>query len=333
MNSFEFLNAGSPADANRLMKSGGASAKLIAGGTDLLSEVKQGVISPARLVSVLGIDELRGITVTDEGIRIGAATTLAEIQAHPHIAAAYAALAQAAASVATPQIRNAGTLGGNLCQRPRCWYYRSSLFNCRKHGGNECFAHNGASKFHAIFGGAICPSVHPSDTAVALTSLGAYVAIASADGERLLPIDEFFSAPEVDPTAENVLRDGEVLTAVVIPKPPPHIRSIYLKAKERQAMDFALSSVALAVDVPDGSVSSVRITLGGVAPIPHRAHHAEDELMGSALGDVDAARIGNLAVRDAMPLRHNAYKVRLTSGLVARAVRTVLNIRTQETAS
>lgn len=333
MNGFEFVAVQGVEDAVELLADGGGSARIIAGGTDILGELKEGVISPSMLVSVANIVALQGIAVDAEGARIGAATTLADIAAHPQISAAYAALAQAAAAVATPQIRNVGTLGGNLCQRPRCWYYRSPLFDCRKKGGEQCFAHDGANKFHAIFGGAVCPAVHPSDTAVALLALGADAVIASASGERILPIARFFAPPEVDVRYENVLRAGDALTAVRIPKRAAGLRSVYLKAKERQAMDFALASVALALDVSGDRIGGARIALGGVAPVPHMAREAASALDGRRVSDVDADRIGRIAVQDAKPLSDNGYKVRLAAGLVARAVRTLLEPRARGTPS
>lgn len=323
MNGFEFVAARDAADAGRMLAEGAEQARVIAGGTDLLGELKEGVISPAKLVSLAGITRLRGIEAGDEGARIGAMTTLSELAAHPHIRANYAALAQAAKSVATPQIRNVGTLGGNLCQRPRCWYYRSPLFDCRKKGGAECFAHNGMNKFHAIFGGGICPAVHPSDTAVALVALGADVELAASDGERALAAENFFALPEADARAENVLQAGEIVTAARLPAPAAGLRSVYLKAKERQAMDFALASVALAAIVRGDRIERARIALGGVAPVPYRARAAEDALAGMRLPDVDDAEIGRLAVHNAEPLRDNGYKVRLAAGMVARVIRTL----------
>ena len=324
MNTFEFVPAHSVAEAGELLTANEAPAKIFAGGTDLLGEIKQGVVHPARLVSLQAIAALKGIALGDDGARIGAMTTIAEIAANPQIRTRYTALAEAADSVATPQIRNTGTLGGNLCQRPRCWYYRSPMFDCRKKGGARCFAHDGANKFHAIFDGAICPAVHPSDTAVALTALDAQVATESADSARMLSMQDFFIAPGVDVTSENALRPDEILTAVIIPPTTTNLRSVYLKAKERQAMDFALASVALAVETADDTIVSARIALGGVAPVPHRAHSAESAMLSKGISDIDAEHIGRLAVDGATPLTDNAYKVRLASSLVSRAVRTLL---------
>ena len=324
MYGFEFVNAKSVDDAGIHLTENGTVANIIAGGTDLLSELKQGTISPQRLVSLQGLGYLRRIVVDSQGAKIGAMTTIAEIAAHPVIRSHYTALAQACDAVATPQIRNVGTLGGNLCQRPRCWYYRSPLFDCRKKGGTECFAIDGANKFHAIFDNAACPIVHPSDAAVALSALDASVTVASPNEIRSLHIQDFFSSSNDDVTTENVLGEGEILLQIVIPTPSPNSRSIFLKAKERQAMDFALASVALSVDVVDDVVASARVALGGVAPVPYKAADAEQALAGKPVSDIDAGAIGQAAVRDATPLSDNGYKVHLASGLVARAVRTLL---------
>ena len=326
MNAFEYVSAQSVEEAGELLVASGKPASIIAGGTDLLGEIKQGTVRPMRLVGLQRIDGFTGLRIHEQGALIGAMTTIAEIGEHPHIRSRYAALAQACDSVATPQIRNVGTLGGNLCQRPRCWYYRSPLFDCLKKGGEQCFAHEGANKFHAIFGTEVCPAVHPSDTAVALCALDARVLLMSSDGARMLPIEDFFVSPDSDVTRENVLQAGEILAEVVIPSASANTRSLYLKAKERQAMDFALASVALAVDVEGDTVSDARVALGGVSPTPYRVAGAEEALVGKRIGEVDAGTIGQIAVEGATPLSDNRYKVRLASGLVARAVRTLLNL-------
>lgn len=330
MNAFEYVSAQSVEEAGELLAASGKPARIIAGGTDLLGEIKQGTVQPARLVSLQWIDDFTGVLIHEQGALIGAMTTIAQIGEHPHIRGHYAALAQACDSVATPQIRNVGTLGGNLCQRPRCWYYRSPLFDCLKKGGEQCFAHEGANRFHAIFGVEICPAAHPSDTATALCALDARVLLMSSHGARMLPIENFFVSPNADVTRENVLQAGEILAEIVIPSASPNTRSLYLKAKERQAMDFALASVALAVDVEGGTVSSARLALGGVAPTPYRVACAEEALVGKRIEEVEAELIGQIAVEGATPLSDNGYKVRLTSGLVARAVRTLLHNDAQD---
>ena len=330
MNAFEYVSAQSVAEVGELLAANGQAARIIAGGTDLLGEVKQGTARPSRLVGLHSIDHLRGIRLHDRGLLIGAMTTIAEIAEHENVRSRFAVLAEACGSVATPQIRNVGTLGGNLCQKPRCWYYRSPLFDCLKKGGDRCFAHEGMNKFHAIFDTGICPAVHASDTAVALCALNARVLLMSSDGARTMPVEDFFVLPDEDVTVENVLRPGEMVAEIEIPAASPSLRSIYLKAKERQAMDFALASVALSLEVSEGVVSHARVVLGGVAPVPYRAHSAEDALAGARVSEADSERIGRIAAEGATPLSDNGYKVRLVSGLVSRAVRTLLSGEAQD---
>lgn len=325
MKPFRFVNAESAAHVSSLLEADPSRTRLMAGGTDIMGEIKEGVVEPATLISLSTLTDISGITITEDGLRIGALTTLTEIESDETIAHDYPALAQAAASVATPQIRNVGTLGGNLCQRPRCWYYRSPLFDCRKKGGAICFAINGNNKYHAILGGVDCYIVHPSDLAVALISLKAEATIAGSNGDRTLPLEEFFIGPERDIMAETVLQPGEFLSMVSVPRVYSGHRSLYLKARERQAQDFALASVAVAIEVADGNVQDVRITLGGVAPTPYRAIHAEDAMKGNAVESIDARVVGELSVRDSQPLRDNHFKVRLAASLVSRAIKTLLD--------
>ncbi len=330
MNAFEYVSAQSVHEVGELLAEVGNATGIIAGGTDLLGEIKQGTIRPSRLVGLQSIDNLRGMLLYEQGLLIGAMTTIAEIAEDEHIRSRYTVLAEACDSVATPQIRNVGTLGGNLCQRPRCWYYRSPLFDCLKKGGDKCFAHEGMNKFHAIFDTGVCPAVHASDTAVALCAVNARVLLMSVDGARMMPVEDFFVRPDEDATVENVMQSGEIVAEIVIPTASPNLRSMYLKAKERQAMDFALASVGLSLEVSEGVVSNARVVLGGVAPMPYRAHGAEKALVGARAGEVDSQSIGRLAAEGATPLSDNGYKVRLVSGLVSRAVRTLLHGDSQE---
>ena len=324
MEPFEFVAAESLSQASSLLLDDPDSTRAIAGGTDILDEIKEGLIGPRRLVSLAGASEYEGVTAGPTGLVIGALTTLHQIESHPEIVRHYPALAQAAASVATPQIRNVGTLGGNLCQRPRCWYYRSPLFDCLKKGGATCFALNGNNKLNAILGGGDCIIVHPSDLAVALISLRAEVSRSGPGGLRKMRLEQFFAGPDRNVMTETVLEAGEVLAQVSVPRSSPQHRSIYLKATERQGHDFALASVAVAMEVSNGRVDDALITLGGVAPTPLRVPRAEDELRGRNAEEVEASKIGELGVRDARPLRDNRFKVPLTSSLVSRAIETLL---------
>ena len=320
MNPFRFVDAMSPEHAISLLEADPSGARPLAGGTDLMGEVKEGVMEPATLVSLGSLAAMSGVEHTADSLTVGAMTTLAELERDEAIARDYPALAQAIASVATPQIRNVGTLGGNLCQRPRCWYYRSTLFDCRKKGGAICFAVNGSSKYHAILGGVDCYIVHPSDLAPVLVALGADATIAGPRRTRTLPLEDFFVGPERDIEAETVLEAGELLTRVSVPRPTSGQRSVYLKARERRTHDFALASVAASLRVSGGVVEHASLVLGGVAPTPWRASRAEDALRGAPIADVDAEAVGWLAVDGARPLRDNHFKVRLAASLVRRAI-------------
>ena len=299
----------------------------VAGGTDLLSEIRDGTATPDTLVALDSIvdADMVGITGTaDGGMRIGALTTIADMAAHDGVRERYAALGQAAAGLATPQVRNLGTLGGNLNQRPRCWYYRHPLTVCLKRGGDRCFAVQGVGKYLCITEGDRCFIVHPSDAAVALTALGASVTIASGHGQRIVPIDDYFVGPDVDLMRENALRPGELLTAVTLPPTSEGQRSIYLKARERESGDFALVSVAAALTVTDGVVTQASVALGGVAPTPYRATGTEEYLRGKGVGEIDTGEAGAVAVADPRPLPDNAYKVPMAANLTNRAVARLL---------
>ena len=299
----------------------------VSGGTDLLSEIRDGTAAADVLVALDSIADggMIGISDTAEGgLRIGALTTIAEITRHDGIRERYTALSQACSGLATPQVRNLGTLGGNLNQRPRCWYYRHPLTVCLKRGGDRCFAVQGVGKYLCITGGDRCFIVHPSDTAVALAALGASVTIASSDGLRSMPIEDYFVGPDVDLMRENVLQQGELLTWVTLPPAPEGSRSVYLKARERESGDFALVSVAAALAVVDGVIAETSVVLGGVAPTPYRATDTEEYLRGRALDEVEVAHAGAVAVADPRPLPDNAYKVPMAANLTNRAVSMLL---------
>jgi xanthine dehydrogenase YagS FAD-binding subunit len=336
---FEYIEAQSLDQAVALLTAQPVEARIIAGGSDLLSEIKEGVIAPRRLISLAGIPELHGIRETGAGLELGAMTTIAEIAQHPAVRARYTALAQAAEELATPQIRNVGTLGGNLAQRPRCWYYRHPQTVCLKKGGDRCYALAGVSKYLCVTGGDRCYIVHPSDTAVALSAFDAQVEIAgpSAEGRRTVPMGEFFIGPSQDLARENILSPGELIIRVLLsapastPRPglPPQggkdlFRSLYLKARERETGDFALVSVALAVELAGGVIRQARVCLGGVAPVPYRARQVEEYLRGKRVAEVGPARAGSLALPNARPMTDNGYKVPLAANLVKRAVGQVL---------
>ncbi|MGE5239428.1 MAG: FAD binding domain-containing protein [Chloroflexota bacterium] len=292
---------------------------LHAGGTDLLGCLRDGVFPATKMVSLNALGFLRGIAETSEGgVRIGSLTTISQVAGHPLLKSRYAALAQAASEVGSPQLRNQGTLGGNICQRPRCWYYRGE-FHCLRKGGAMCYAVAGENQFHCIFGGEGCYIVHPSDTAPALMALGATLRIAGPAGSRTVPVENFFVLPRVDVTRENVLKGNEVVTDIILPPPPQGSVSSYRKARARRSWDFALAGVAVALVFRDGLVTDARVVLSGVAPVPWRAKDAEDALTGKRLdGEIKAAAAA--AVRGAKPLSGNGYKIALTQGLIEEAL-------------
>ncbi|HVX65698.1 MAG TPA: xanthine dehydrogenase family protein subunit M [Bryobacteraceae bacterium] len=294
---------------------------LHAGGTDLLGCLRNGIVPAKKLVSLSGLKELRGIAeAPGGGWRIGALTPLAEVAAHPALAKSCAALTQAAGSVASPQLRNQGTLGGNLCQRPRCWYFRSSDFHCLRKGGDTCFAAEGENEYHCIFGGSGCVMVHPSDTAPALIALEARVRIAGPKGPRTVPLASFFAGPIDELTKETVLAPGEILTEILVPASPANLRSFYRKARVRAAWDFALAGAAVALRVTDGRIEWARVVLAAVAPVPWRSAEAEKALVGKPLNAQTIAQAAAAAVKGAEPLSQNAYKVDLVEGIVEEAL-------------
>lgn len=290
--------------------------RIHAGGTDLLGCLHDGVFGADEVVSISGVDELRGLRETnDGGLSLGALVTLSEIVDSDLVNQRWPGLAEAAESAASPQLRNQGTIGGNLCQRPRCWYFRGD-FDCAKKGGETCFAVDGENRYHAIFGGGPCHIVHPSDTAPMLLALDARVRLKGPRGEREVALAEFYQLPVDNLQGETVLRDGEVLTEVRVPPAPKELRTSYRKVRERGAWDFALSSVALALEMEGDEVRDGRIVLGGVAPVPWRSEPAEDAVIGHAIDAGVAAAAGEAAVADADPLEQNGYKVPLTRGAV-----------------
>jgi xanthine dehydrogenase YagS FAD-binding subunit len=292
-------------------------ARLHAGGTDLLGCLRDGVFDAERVVSISGIGELKGITALAEGgLRIGALATLTEIAENKLVRDSYAVLAEAAASAASPQLRNQGTLGGNLCQRPRCWYFRGD-FHCLRKGGDACFAEAGENDYHAIFGGHGCFMVHPSDTAPALVALGASAHIAGPKGSRTVPLGEFFVLPQVSVTRENVLEPGEILTEVLLPPAAPGTRGTYRKVRERGAWDFAIAGAAVVLETGEGgAIRSARIVLSAAAAIPWRALEAERAIEGRKLDRATIASAASAAVIGAQPLEKNAYKAVLFQGVL-----------------
>jgi len=317
---FEHLNVTSVEDALAALGEDWQT-RLIAGGTDLISLMKKGVASPSRLVNLKTAPELAAIDFTDEnGLAVGALVTLDDLCRYPPVRQHYGVLREAISVAASPQLRNMATLGGNLCQTSRCWYYRN-LFFCWLKGGDKCPAADGENSIHALFGGGPCYSAHPSDPAPALIALGAELTLYDSKGNsRSMQVESFYALPTDDRRRETVLQPNELLASIRVPPPPPEARGAYLKAMPRQVWAFPLVSVAVQ-GLWDGPMArEISIVLGGVAPIPWRAKQAEDVVRGQPVDGGVARRAGEAAVADAQPLQHNGYKVELVRTLVERAL-------------
>jgi xanthine dehydrogenase YagS FAD-binding subunit len=312
--SFSYIRPDSLAEAIAYLALEGA--RVHAGGTDLLGCLRDRVFGVSTVVSIAGIKELKGIEATPEGgLRIGSLTTIAEVASHPVIRSKYPALSMAAAEVASPQLRNQGTIGGNLCQKPRCWYYRGE-FDCLRKGGDRCYAVEGQNAYHCIFGGDNCFIVHPSDTAPALVALQANVVIAGPNGRRTVAVENFHMPPAVDYRSETVLESAEIITEIVLPPPAESLRSSYRKVRARRAWDFALAGVALAIVFGGEQAVDSRLVLSGAAPVPWRCTGAEEILKGRRLNQERAAMAAAAAVQNAEPMEQNEYKIALFRGLI-----------------
>jgi len=312
--SFSYIRPDSLAEAIAYLALEGA--RVHAGGTDLLGCLRDRVFSVSTVVSIAGIKELKGIEATPAGgLRIGSLTTIAEVARHPVVRSKYPALSMAAAEVASPQLRNQGTIGGNLCQKPRCWYYRGE-FNCLRKGGDRCYAVEGQNAYHCIFGGDKCFIVHPSDTAPALVALQASVVIAGPNGRRTVAVENFHVPPAMDYRSETVLESAEIITEIVLPPPAEGLRSSYRKVRARRAWDFALAGVALAIVFGGEQAVDSRLVLSGAAPVPWRCTGAEEILKGRRLNQERAVMAAAAAVKNAEPMEQNEYKIALFRGLI-----------------
>jgi len=288
-----------------------------AGGTDLLTCLREHIFAVQKVVSISALRELHGITEgADGGLRIGALTSLHEVADHPLVRKRFSGLAQAAAEVASPQLRNQGTIGGNICQKPRCWYYRGD-FNCLRKGGGTCFAADGENQFHGIFGGGgTCFMVHPSDTAPCLVALNATARVAGPGGVRDVPLEKFHVLPEVDVRRETVLEPHEIVTEIRIPSPAAGTRSSYRKVRARRSWDFALAGVALALRFDGRRVVDGRVVLSGAAPVPWRSAEVEQAIRGQELNSAVIAAAAKAVVAGAEPLTQNGYKIPLFQGVI-----------------
>jgi xanthine dehydrogenase YagS FAD-binding subunit len=306
----------------RQTQQAGRTATMAGGGSDLLGLMKERLVTPDVLVNLKSIKGLDQIKQEAGGVVVGGLITLDALASHPLVRRQYPVLAEASESVGTPQIRNVGTLAGNVCQRPWCWYYRNG-FKCLKNGGTVCYSVSGENEFHAIFGGGPSYIVHPSDTAPALVALDAKFRIAGPSGDRTVAAAEFFTLPTTNPERENVLKDGEALIAIVLPASSATARSTYHKVMDREAWTHALVSAAVVLEMDKDTCRSARVVLGGVAPIPWRLPEVERLLTGKRVTPALAADAGAAAVAGARPLAKNGYKVPMTRAMVARTIETL----------
>jgi len=320
MKAFERIQPASWEDASAALaaaQKAGVLAEAKGAGTDLLDRLKERTAAPDRVVDLRRLTGNDAIEKSPSQVAIGALVTLTRVAEGLH--AELPALADACEGAATPQIRNVATLAGNLCQRPRCWYFRSADFACLKKGGSECFAQKGENVFHAVFGNHNCAIVHPSAAGVALAAYGARIETLSGGARRTISIADFFVTPEANLASENSLAAGELITRVVVPR-RAGLRSAYRKIKHKQTFDWPLADAAVVYRDDGGVARDVRIVIGSVAPVPWRVRKAEALVEGQRIDGALAARAGAAATDGATPLERNAYKLPLVSAAVRRAL-------------
>lgn len=320
---FELYQPAGVDDAVRLMDEHGSDGWVLAGGLDTFDWFKDRIKRPAAVIDLGGVDEIRGIAgASDGGLDIGAMTSLTDVAEHADVQGRYPLLAEAAGLVATPQIRNQGTLGGNIVQDTRCWYYRSG-WPCYRAGGNICYAatRRSMNREHCIVGADRCVAVNPSDTAPALVALDAEMVVVSTSGERTYPAADFFIGPDIDIERMTVLEPGDLLTRVVLPAPWEGARWYFEKIRDRKSWDFSLVSVASMISVQGGVIQDARIVVNSIAPYPVRMGAVEAAIRGREPSDETGQMAGEIAVEDARALRHNDYKIALTRNLVRRSIR------------
>ena len=328
MKAFAYVNPANEKEAVASLKADGLALP-IAGGMDLVARMKDFVTVPVRVVNVKNALDTTIATTPDGGLKIGAAVKIVDLAEHAQVARLYPSVVAAAGEVGTPQIRNAGTVGGNINQRPRCWYYRNEEFVCYKKGGNRCFSPAGENQYHAIFGNN-GPShiVHASSLAVPFVAYGARFRIVGPSGEREVPAGDFFTMPTLrNVEKENILADDELLTHVILP-PPGNVKHGHYEVRYKQSHDWPLAFATVVLATQGNTISSARVVLGAVAPVPWRSDDAEKALVGQPLNEQTAAVAGEAAVKAAQPLSRNGYKVQITRTAVKRAVMRAAGLRT-----
>lgn len=322
MANFELYQPATIDHALNLMDRYGDDGWVLAGGQDSFDWFKDRAKKPRAVIDINGIDDLQGIRETADGIEIGALTTLTEIETSALIKEKYGVLADAARHVASPQIRNAGTIGGNVCQDTRCWYYRYGL-DCYRAGGNTCYADTpeGIDREHCLFGADRCIAVSPSDTAPALVALDARMVVVNGDGEKEVQAEDFFIGPDVDIMRMTILQPGDLLKSIVIPNTWADARFYFEKVAERNTWDFALVNIASAMKVENDAIVDIRMVCGGVACVPLRLTVVEEVVKGSLQNGASADLAASAATQGATPLNYNGFKIPLMENLVKRAIR------------
>jgi xanthine dehydrogenase YagS FAD-binding subunit len=319
MQNFEYASPATLKDALALLGSQWSDAAVLAGGTDLISLMKDYVVSPKRVVNVKGIKELGGVTKTAAGLRLGAAVTLDELAANALARAEYPSLITAALNVTSPQIRNMGTVGGDLCQRPRCWYFRQGNGLLARDAGGRSLVPNGENQYHAIFGGGPAYFVSASSLGPALAALGAKVKLVSANGPREVPVEQFFVSPKSADSRETALQPNEILTEIIVP-PARGAKNATYEVRQREALDWPLATASVVLRMKGNTVAGASIYMGHVAPTPWRAAAAEQAVAGKSLSPDLCEQAGAAAVQGAQPLSKNGYKVQLAKVAVKRAL-------------
>ena len=329
MKAFAYVNPANEKDAVAALKTANGVAMPLGGGQDLLARMKDYISQPDLIVNIKSALDTKVVATPDGGLKIGAAVKIVDLAANAQVRRLYPAITEAAGLVGTPQIRHQGTVGGNINQRPRCWYFRNEEFVCYKKGGSRCFAEKGENQYHAIFGND-GPShiVHPSSLAVPCVAYGAKFRVVGPSGEREVAASEFFTLPTLQNVMkENVLADDELLTHVILPAPGV-VKTGHYEVRFKQSRDWPLAFTTVILGMNGNTIRSARVVLGAVAPIPWRSEDAERALIGKPLNAETALAAGEAAVRAAKPLSGNAYKIQITKTAVKRAVMQAAGLKT-----
>jgi len=325
---FAYVNAASEKEAIGVLGPDREKVMILAGGQDLLARMKDYVAQPDRVVNVKNALDATITATPDGGLKIGAAVKIADLAEHAQVAKLYPVIAKAAGEVGTPQIRNQGTVGGNINQRPRCWYFRNEEFFCLKKGGNRCFAPAGENQFHAIFGNGPTHIVHPSSLAVPAVAYGAKFRLAGPNGERIVDARDYFTMPTMaNVRTENVLAADELFTHIILP-PPGNVKTGHYEVRYKSSHDWPIAFATVVLAMEGATIKSARVVMGAVAPVPWRAQAAEQALAGKRIDEATAAAAAEAALQGARPMSRNGYKVQVAKTAVRRAILQAGGIKT-----